>query len=116
MTLNAVQEAALTLLEKLTETNQRFAVINRDLKALCGDFYPHINPVADCLEPAMTALLNAALGDGDETATYFLYENPMSGRAIHDADGTTWPLQTAADLRTYLEHLSERATGKTSAT
>ena len=109
MPLSPVQEAALALLEKLVATGPRFDAVNHELKGLHGDFYPHQGAVAECIEAPMLVLLDQVLGDGHETATYFLYEHPRGGRKMHMADGSVWPLQTIAELRAYLEHYATQA-------
>jgi len=102
--MSEAQEAALKLIEKLITAQPAFDSINREARALFGDFSPYVTPIADVLYEDVRRLIRASVGPDFDMVDYFIddCQSMDGGGTVWEADGTEWPLRTVSDFYAYL--------------
>lgn len=105
MTTKTQINLAIDIIEGMIIDGERLGNINKELRAIYGDFSPEPQRMTPLLESRVVKLLDDILSDG--LASYFLYEGQTmkNGGKIIEKNGTEWPMQYTEQLRAYAYHL-----------
>lgn len=102
--MKKTKELALDLLNEIRNKEAAYRKINKQIKAIQGDFAFYMHITDPSLEDKIINLLDEILGD--ELASYFIYDCGRESGMI-EAFGHKFPIRNIDDVKKYMEFLEK---------
>lgn len=98
--MNKLQEKALDTLSVIEKQRKKYEEVNDQLRKISQDFPPYVEAFDHDSFSSVVDLLDEILGD--ELASYYLFDAPVSGNGAIFIDDKEYPINSIEDIKKYL--------------